>query len=47
VLLEMRLCERMNMSPAELEATPLQKIADWVTVMGQEAELAKEKETRG
>jgi len=35
------------MSPRELEETDMQRVLDWVTILSQEAELAKEKQPRG
>lgn len=43
----MRLCERMHMSPRELEETDMQTILDWLTIMGQESDLAEEQKRRG
>jgi hypothetical protein len=37
----------MNISPQELAETPIQKVLDWLTIMGQEEDLKKEKQSRG
>lgn len=39
---EVRLCERLNLSPAELENTPFDKVQDWLTVLRYESELAQQ-----
>jgi hypothetical protein len=39
-LLTYRLCKEMHLSPKELEEIDIQTILDWVTIMGQERELA-------
>jgi hypothetical protein len=39
----MRLCREFHLTPSELEEIDLQTINDWVTILGQEAELAKER----
>jgi hypothetical protein len=38
----MRLCERMHLTPQELADIPAQTILDWITIMGQEAQIQKE-----
>ena len=40
---EIRLCERMNISPDELENTPFNKVQDWLTVLRYEGELAEQR----
>ena len=40
----MNLCREFHLSPAELRDIDIQTILDWTTILGQEAELAKEKQ---
>jgi hypothetical protein len=47
VLTILALCERLNASPSEIRDMDPQFVLDVLTVMGQEAELRKEKEARG
>jgi hypothetical protein len=35
----MRMCERLNMSPRELEESECQDVYDWMVVMKYEAEM--------
>ena len=41
------LCRELNMTPCEVDAADVQDVADWMTLLNYEAEMAKANQPRG